>query len=78
MATEKVVPTAALQRSLVKALGTANSAAPHVEYLKELARVCPEIAGQVDELDLMHAHIDTLCRVGLSGVVSDLGANDKG
>lgn len=78
MSKGKVVPSGPLQRALEKALGTVNSVSPQVEYLTELAKACPEIAAQVDELGLMHAHLDNLCRVGLGGVVSDLGDSDRG
>lgn len=78
MPAKKVVPTAALQRALEKALGTVNSVSPQVEYLQELAKACPEIAAQVDDLGLMHAHLDALCRAGLGGVNLDSATGDRG
>lgn len=78
MATPAYVPPVPVQRALTKALGVVNSQAPQVEYLKELAKVCPPIAAQVDELDLMHAHLHELCRVGLGGGVADLGDFSRG
>lgn len=78
MAAPTVVPSSALQRALTKALGCVNSVAPQLEYLQTIAQVCPEITGPVDELAIMHAHLDRLCRVGLSGSVTDFGDDTRG
>ena len=78
MASKLLPPTSPIAKALTKALGTVNSVAPQVEYLQELAKVCPDIAGQVEELGLMHEHLDQLCRVGLGGQVTDAGETDRG
>jgi hypothetical protein len=78
MDTTPIVPTATLHRALTKSLGVAQSVAPQVEYLQTLAAVCPAIAQSVDELSIMHASLDRLCRVGLGGQVTDLGDATRG
>lgn len=68
MVTDKIVPTAAMQRCLTKALGVCSGVSSQVEYLEEIAKACPEIDPSVTELRVMLDHLDKLCRVGLRGV----------
>jgi hypothetical protein len=61
-----IVPSAALQTALTKAANTVNATSSHLEYLQHLAASCPEMQASVDELGVMHSHLDKLCRAGLS------------
>lgn len=64
----RFIPSAALERALIKCQAAANAHLPHLEYFEELAKVCPEIVADVNEFALKHAHIDAISRVGLTGV----------
>lgn len=59
------VPNGALERALQKGLGCCNSHRPAIEYLEQLATVCPEIEPLVAELRLKLEHLDKMCRTGL-------------
>lgn len=63
-----IVPSAALERALIKCQSAAKGQLPHLEYFEELAKVCPEIQAAVQEFALKHAHVDAISRVGLTGV----------
>lgn len=66
---KQYAPSGALARSFEKALGTANGMRPQVEYLEELAKVCPEIDPSCTECRVMLEHLDRMCRVGLRHTV---------
>ena len=68
----RFVPSAALERALIKCQAAANGQLPHLEYFEELAKVCPEIQAAVQEFGLKHAHVDAISRVGLTGVALQL------
>lgn len=75
MAAAKCPASTTLQRKLVQAMGTCTACAPQVEYLEQLAGVCPEIDPQVAELRVMVDHLERIAKLGLQGQL-DAGVQD--
>lgn len=72
------VPTPALHKCLTKALATVNTMGPQINWLEELAKVCPEIEQDVNDLVLKHEHLDRIARVGLGNVSSSTPVATQG
>lgn len=68
---KQYAPSGTLARCFEKALGTCNGMRPQVEYLEELAKVCPEIDPSTTEVRAMLEHLDRLCRVGLKATTAN-------
>jgi hypothetical protein len=75
---ESKVPTPALYKCLTKALATVQTMAPQVNWMEELAKVCPEIEQAVAGLVLKHEHVDRIARVGLGNVSPDTPVPTQG
>lgn len=69
---------ASIKRALQKAAGTCTSCHPQLIYLEDLAQVAKELQPSVDELRVMHDHLEAMTRVGMKGVMTADGPDDRG